>query len=79
MGPSLVCTITFVRELPVQRMKDVVRRTRPVGLGVVPIEVMVVDERAIQHHAAMRLQRLGQRVGRIRRRAPITRRSGLAF
>ena len=42
------------RELAVERMEDVVGGAGAVGLGVVPVEVMVVDEGAVENDAAVR-------------------------
>ena len=60
-------------------MEDVVCGARAVGLQVVVIEVIVVDEGAIEHHAPVRRERVGQQIGGIGGTAPITRRSCLAL
>jgi hypothetical protein len=46
-------------------MEDVVGGARAVGLQVVVVEVIVVDEGAIEHHAAVRRERVGQQIGGI--------------
>src|SRR5690348_9449408 len=68
-----------VVELAVEWMKNVIRGAGAVGLRVAPVEVMVVDEGAVEQHAAMRLEGAGQRVGSINGRAAILRWAGLAL
>ena len=41
-------------ELAIERMKVVVSGFRAIILEVVPVEMVVVDERAIEHDAAMK-------------------------
>ncbi len=66
-------------ELAVERMEDVVGGARAVGLGVVAVEVVVVDKGAIKHHAAVRRERVGQQVGGVGGGAAIAGRAGLAL
>ena len=42
------------RELAIERMEDVVGGAGAVGFGVAPIEVMVVDEGAVENDATVR-------------------------
>ena len=66
-------------EFSVQRMKDVVSRASAVGLQIVPVEMMVVDEGPIEQHPAVRFQSARQHVRRVHRSAAILRRSGASF
>ena len=52
-----------VVEFPVQRMKDVIGRPSAVRLQITPVKVVAVDKRAIENHAAVRLQRSRNRIG----------------
>ena len=65
-----------VVELAVERMKIVVRRFGAIVLQVAPVEMMVVDERAVKNHAAMRLERAGDHIGRVGMSASVGRRTG---
>ena len=66
-------------ELAVERMEVVVAGAGAVGLEVVPVEVMVVDEAAIENDAAVRCERTGEDVGGIGGSAAVLRRAGAAF
>ncbi len=67
------------RELAVERMEDVVGGAGAVGLGVVPVEVVVVDEGAVENDAAVRSERSGEGVGGIGGGAAKAGGTGLAF
>ena len=62
-----------VVERAVERMKIVVGRFRAIVFQIVPIEMVVVDEGAIEHDAAMRLEGAGDHVGGVGRRSAIGR------
>ncbi len=79
MGPSLVWTMHVGRELAVERMKDVVGGAGAVGLGIAPVEMVVVDEGAIEHDAAVGRERGGERVGGVGRGAAKAGGAGLAL
>ncbi len=79
MGPSLIWITTFAAKRPSSGCEDVVGGAGAVGLGVAPVEVMVVNKGAIKHHAAMRLQSAGQQVGCVGRGASVAGGAGLAL
>ena len=60
-------------ELAVEGVEVVVARAGAVGFEVVPVEMVVVDEAAIEHDAAMRLEGAGYGIGGIGRGAAILR------
>ena len=66
-------------ELAVEGAEVVVAGAGAVGLEVVPVEVIVVDEAAIKHDAAMRLERAGHGVCRLRGSPVVLRRTGAAL
>ena len=66
-------------ELAVEGVKVVIAGSGAVGLGVIPVEMIVVDEAAIKHHAAVGLERAGNGVGRLRGGAAVFRRADAAF
>ena len=57
IGPCLIWTIALSSNCAVERLEVVVRGARPIVLRIVPVHVMVVDEAAIEDHAAVRRQR----------------------
>ena len=67
------------RELAVERMEDVVGGAGAVGLGIAPVEVMVVDEGAVEDDSAVRCERGGEGVGGVGGRAAKAGGAGLAF
>ena len=67
------------RELAVERMKDVVGGAGAIGLEVVVVEVIVVDESAVENDAAVRRERVGEYVGGIGGAAAVAGWAGLAF
>ena len=73
-GPFFTCTITLSRNRPSSGTNSSVR-----ALDAVGIDVLVVDERAPHHDAAVRRQRVGQHVGAVGVRAAVVLRAGLAF
>ncbi len=79
MGPYLIWTITLERELAVEGMKDVVGGAGAVGFHVVRVQVVVVDEGAIENHAAVGLERTSEQVGGVCGAAAIAGRAGLAL
>jgi hypothetical protein len=60
-------------------VEDVVSGAGAVGLRVAPVQVVVIDEGAIEHNAAVRLKRRGQQVGGVGRSATVAGWAGLAF
>ena len=50
-----------------------------VGLQILPVEVVVVDETAVQNDAMVRLQSSGKDVGRLRRRSAVLRWASSSF
>ena len=66
-------------EFAVEGMEVVVAGAGAISFHVAPVEMMVVDEAAVEHDAAVRLKRAGHHVGCIRGAAAILRRAGLAF
>ena len=60
-------------------MKNVVSGPGAVVLGIAPIEMMVVHERAIHDDATVRLQSASNNVRGVRRGAPVTGWAGTAF
>ena len=64
-------------KLSVQRMKNIVGGARAIGFHVVVVEMVVVDEGAIEHHAAVRSKSVGQDICGVGRAAAIARRTGL--
>ena len=79
MGPSLVWMMTLGSELAVEGMEDVVGGAGAVGLGVAPVEVVVVDEGAVEHDAIVGRERGGEGVGGVGGRAAKAGGAGLAF
>ena len=61
----------ILAELAVKRMEVVVGRLRPIVLGIGPIEMMVVNKRAIKNDSVMWREGARNYIGRIRRRAAI--------
>ena len=49
------------------------------AVGIAPVEVVVIDESAIEHNAPVRLKSRGQQVGGVGGRAAIAGGAGLAF
>jgi hypothetical protein len=41
-------------ELAIERVKNVIRSPRAIGLGIVPVQMVVVDKRPVESDAAMR-------------------------
>src|ERR671925_1541437 len=68
-----------VIELAIERMKNVVSGPGSVIFGIAPVKMMVVHKRTIHDNAAVRLQGPCNSIGRVRRRASVTRRAGAAF
>src|ERR1035437_4688292 len=68
-----------VVELAVERVEVVVACAGPVGLHVVPVEMMVVDEATVEDHATMWMQSAGHDVRGIGWGAAILRWTGAAF
>ena len=68
-----------VIELAVERMEDVVGSAGAISLRVAPVEVMVVDECAVENDSAVRLQRAGEHIGGVGGCASVTRGAELAF
>ena len=66
-------------EFPIERMKDIVGGAGAVGLGVAPVQVVVVDKGAVEDDAAMGRERRGQQVGGVGWSAPVAGRAGLAL
>ena len=60
-----------VGELAVEGMEDVVGGAGAVGFDVVPVEMMVVDEGAVEDDAAVGLERRGEHVGGVDGRAAV--------
>ena len=60
-------------ELAVERMKDVVGGASAVGFGIAPVEVVVVDESAIEDDAAVGREGSGEDVGGIGGGAAVAR------
>src|SRR5271165_2820914 len=60
-------------------MENVVGSPRPVGFQVVPVQVMVVNKRAIEDDSSMRLQHLRNYIRRFRSITPIHRRPQLSL
>ena len=60
-------------------MEDVVSCAGAVCLRILPIEVMVVDEGAVENHAFVRRERRGKCVGSIGRRTSKAGGTGLPF
>ena len=79
MGPSLVWMMTLGGELAVEGMEDVVGGAGAVGFGVAPVEVVVVDEGAIENDAAVGRERGGQGVGGVGGGAAVAGGAGLAL
>ena len=59
--------------------KDVVGGAGAVGLGVAPVEVVVVDEGAVEHDAAVGFESGGEGVGGVGRGAAVAGGAGLAL
>src|SRR5260370_23500256 len=68
-----------VLDLAIERLEYVVCSSRAVALGILPIKVMVVDERPVENNAAVGFERACDSVGGVRRRPPVSGRAGLAF
>jgi hypothetical protein len=68
-----------VVELAVERVKDIVSGSSAVVLRIAPIKVVVVDERAIEEDAGVRLQRPREHVGCVGWGAPERGRPGAAL
>ena len=68
-----------VFELAVERMKIVVGSLGAVVLGIAPVEMMVVNERAIENDTVMRFECTGDDVGGVGGRAAIEGRAEAAF
>src|SRR5580693_5379394 len=68
-----------VVELAVERMKVVIRCARTVIPGIGPIEMMVVNKRAIKNDSAMRRKRVCYHVRSIRRCSTVSRRTKAAL
>ena len=68
-----------VVELAVERMKIVVGGARAIVFRIAPVEMMVVDEGAIEDEAAVRFESAGDDVGGVGGRAMIGRRAEAAF
>ena len=66
-------------ELAVEGMEDVVGGAGAVGFGVVPVEVMVVDEGAVENDAAVGREGGGESVGGVGGGAAVAGGAGLAF
>ena len=79
MGPYLIWTMVVGRELAVEGMEDVVGGARAIGFHVVVVEMVVVDEGAIEDHASMRCKGVGENVGGVRWAAAIAGGAGLTF
>ena len=68
-----------VVELAVERMKIVVGGAGAIVFGIAPVEMMVVDEGAIEDEAAVRFERARDDVGGVSGRAVVGRRAESAF
>ena len=77
--PMLDLDDDVVVELPVERMKIVVRGLARSFFEIAPVEMMVVDERAIENDAAVRLESVRDDVARVGRRTMIRRRTEPPF
>ena len=73
MGPCLDLDDDVRFELAVEGVEVVVAGAGAIGLEVVVVEVVVVDEAAIEHDAAVRLERAGDGVGGLGGRAAVLR------
>src|SRR5437660_355316 len=68
-----------VVELAVERMEYIVCGSSAVTLGILPVEVMVVDKRPVKKNAAVRSKRACNHIGGICRRPAVSGRSGPAL
>ena len=66
-------------ELAIQGVKVVITGSGPVGLGVMPVEVIVVNKAAIKNDSAVGLERAGNGVGSLRGGAAVFRRTQAAL
>ena len=79
IGPCLIWTTTLSSNLPSSVVEVVVGRAGAIVLRVLPVHVVVVDEAAIEHEAAVRRQRARDDVRRVRVRAAVLRGPDASF
>src|SRR5207245_1228129 len=77
--PVLNLDDDIVVELAVEGMEVVVGGASAVSFRITPVQVMVVNEGAVEQDSGMRTKRSGNHVGSISGAAAILRRAGAAF
>src|SRR6185437_1909838 len=78
-GPVFDLEYDIVFEFSVQRVKVIVGGSGAVGLGIAPVDTMVVNKSAIHYHYVMQLQGARNYVGRVGGGTAVLRRAGAAF